>query len=289
MISSLLARTTSYFAAATWILAREPRFTLNVETDASHVLAFRREHFRTPLEWMMARVCFFFVLFFGLGAASEQLFARGTTNGGAPQSTVNHAIDKIYLSSDGGTAEAQRAPTILWPVAERNGHDELLDTPVYSPDTKSYFEMVDGSHGMVARFPSAAGVVHEGPNWAEAYQLAQERTFKGVRGRLAIVKSFETHEFLSHTFRPKADVWIGLRYWCTARKLQWSDGEMMSPGSFQAWARQWKQDVYACASDGGPREYMPIAYSALPTFDWIGKGIHKRYPYFFVEYPTGKE
>jgi lectin-like protein len=167
-------------------------------------------------------------------------------------------------------------------VKERDYRDELLDTPVQDPASKSYFEMVDGSHGMVK-----GPVAHEGPNWGEAYRLSQMRVYKGVRGRLAIVKSLETHQFLSLTFRPKSHVWIGLRYWCNSRKLQWSDGEMMTPGSFRAWAKEWKQDIYACASTGGPTEYMPVAYSPLPTFDWIGKGINKRYYYFFVEYPVG--
>lgn len=169
-------------------------------------------------------------------------------------------------------------------VENRNYHGELLDTPVYDPISKSYFEMVDGSHGMVK-----GPLAHEGPNWTDAYRLAQGRVFKGVHGRLAVVKSLETHEFLMRTFRPETYVWIGLRYWCTQRKLQWSDGTIAAAGSFQAWDKVWRQDVYACASGGGDKEFMPVAYSPLPKFDWIGKGIQKRYYYFFVEYPTGNE
>jgi len=160
--------------------------------------------------------------------------------------------------------------------------DELLNSRVYDPASKSYFEMVDGSKGLVKGYNG-----NEGPTWAQAYALAREREFKGARGRLAIIKDRATSEFLARTFQPKTYVWIGLRYWCNQRKLQWSDGEAWTPGSFQIWDKVWRQDVYACPKGAGPAEYMPVAYSPLPEFHWIGKGINKRYYYFFVQYPTG--
>lgn len=158
---------------------------------------------------------------------------------------------------------------------------ELLNVPVYDPRTKSYFEMADGAHGLVR----GTGVDHEGPNWREAYGFAQARSYKGVRGRLALVKDFETHEFLLGTFKPTTYVWIGLRYWCQARRLEWSDGKMLAPGSFQAWDKRW-DDSNACKG-AGPKDYMPVAYSPPPDFRWIGKGANKRFYYFFVEYATG--
>src|SRR5579864_214505 len=159
---------------------------------------------------------------------------------------------------------------------------ELLNSPVYNPTTKSYFEMVDGSHGLV----KGTGVDFEGPTWGEAVKLSSQRSYKDKKGRLAIVRDLATHEFLLTTFRPGTYVWIGLRYWCSRRALEWSDGEPWKAGSFQAWDQKWKQDDSAC-STGLPTEYMPVAYSPPPTFDWIGKGSGKRYYYFFVEYPTG--
>lgn len=160
---------------------------------------------------------------------------------------------------------------------------ELAIVPIYDPASKSYFEMVDG---VKSKLISSGEGVWEGPRWGEAYRFAQERVYKGVRGRLAIVKSFETHAFLLRTFHPDSEAWIGLRYWCKARQLQWSDGTTADGHSYKAWAKNWRQDVYACASSV-PNEYMPVAYSAAPSFQWIGKGINKRYYYFFVEYPTG--
>jgi hypothetical protein len=156
---------------------------------------------------------------------------------------------------------------------------ELLDTPVYDPASKSYFEMVDGLKiykGYMA---------NEGPNWEQANEFARARVFGGARGRLAIIASLATHAFLESTFKPGTYVWTGLRYFCASRKLEWSDGQSFVPGAFQAWDARWNQDVYGCQ---GPKQvYMPIAYSPLPNFRWVGKGIEKRYYYFFVEYPTG--
>ncbi|HUN49734.1 MAG TPA: hypothetical protein VMU42_01395, partial [Candidatus Sulfotelmatobacter sp.] len=114
-----------------------------------------------------------------------------------------------------------------------NYRHELLDTPVYDSASKSYFEMVDGSHGMV----KGTGVDSEGPNWGEAEKFAASRVFKGVHGRLAVVKDLEIHEFLMRTFQPKTFVWFGLRYLCS-KQLQDSTGALLNKNSFMAWAKQ---------------------------------------------------
>ena len=234
---------------------------------------------------VMAKACIFLTFFLVLGGMSGDLRGEGLLKTSPLERADEYLFELAAFASPEGTlalARPRAAPTYRLAEA-RDAQGELLNTPVYDPNAKSYFEMVDGSHGMVQ-----GPVGHEGPNWREAYQLSQRRNFKGSPGRLAIVTSLETHEFLLRTFRPKTQVWIGLRYWCSTRKLQWSDGEMVKPGSFQAWAKEWKQDVYACSSDGAG-EFMPVAYSPLPTFAWIGKGWAKRFYYFFVEYPTGRE
>jgi hypothetical protein len=156
---------------------------------------------------------------------------------------------------------------------------ELVDSPVYDPVSKSYFEMVDGLkiyHGYQA---------HEGPNWTQANDFARARVFGGARGRLAVIKSVATHDFLKQTFQPQTYVWIGLRYMCANHQLLWANGETFARGDFGAWDQRWNQDVYGCNGPG--EDWMPIAYSPLPVFHWVGKGIDKRYYYFFVEYPTG--
>lgn len=155
----------------------------------------------------------------------------------------------------------------------------LYDTPIYDPDSKRYFALV-----------WAHRADDHGTNWATAYAAAKERQYKGALGRLAVVDSIEVHDFLLKTFHPPCEAWIGLRYWCTARSLEWANGVMVKPGSFQAWDREWRQDVAACASSGVQgKEYMPVAYSKTEGgFRWIGKGIHKEYFAYFMEFPTGQ-
>lgn len=183
-----------------------------------------------------------------------------------------------------GAAFPSRAASTL----NYNYQHELLDTPMYDPVSKSYFEMVDGAHGMV----KGTGVDSEGPNWHEAQGFAARRMYKGVRGHLAVVKDLETHEFLMHTFQPKTFVWVGLRYMCVGL-LEDATGKQVKKGSFMVWARDWRRTPFGCPKDtatGRPvaGSYMPIAYSPVPEgFQWIAQGPQKRFYYFFVEYPTG--
>ncbi|CAN0577002.1 unnamed protein product, partial [Laminaria digitata] len=58
--------------------------------------------------------------------------------------------------------------------------------PIYNPETKSYFELrIDLPHP---------------PNWGTAVRYARTKTYKGVRGRLAVVKDLQTHSFLQANF-----------------------------------------------------------------------------------------
>jgi hypothetical protein len=153
--------------------------------------------------------------------------------------------------------------------------EQKVGVPIYDPVSKRYFALMRIDRG-------SDGV------WDQIAKQAQRLTFKGVRGRLAIVDSLEIHQFLQQTFRPNGYqyMWIGLQYHCRARKLQWSDGRTYQRGSFQAWDRQWKQDVYFCGDTADPNDWAPVAYS--PQGTWIAKGRHKGYEWYYVEYPTGK-
>jgi len=161
---------------------------------------------------------------------------------------------------------------------------ELLNTPVYNPATKSYFEMVDGAHGLTTGYNA-----FEGPTWRQANEEAQARVYKNARGRLAIIRDSATHQFLASTFRPEREVWIGLRYWCQLHEAQWTDGKKLTAQDFQIWDKVWRADPYACNTGTGDpsSEYAGIAYKRLPDFRWIGAGTAKRFYIFFVEYPTG--
>ena len=102
---------------------------------------------------------------------------------------------------------------------------QIIGRPVYDPEAKRYFAL---SHADPRPF-------HD--EWDRVDEQARSQSFAGVRGRLAIVDSLEVHEFLLRTFQPGhyQYIWIGLRYLCRAKKLEWSDGRLWQPGQFQIW------------------------------------------------------
>ena len=72
--------------------------------------------------------------------------------------------------------------------------------PIYNPATKSYFQLFDDN-----LLPG---------NWEAARKRAATKSYNGVRGRLAVVDSMETHNFILRNFGlnwREASVWIGLR------------------------------------------------------------------------------
>jgi len=152
---------------------------------------------------------------------------------------------------------------------------QIVNTPVYNRGTKSYFELVVGAKCHCT--------------WGEAYTYAQRLEYKGVRGRLAPVENAEVHEFLMRTFKPQYQTWIGIRYLCKGRAVQYSTGKLMSRGDFSAWEAQWNQSgPKACDKSYNVAQYLGVAYSPISEgFRWFAKESHKYYQQFFVEFPTG--
>lgn len=161
--------------------------------------------------------------------------------------------------------------------------------PVYDPVSKSYFELRNDNGG-APRKPAS---------WGTARLNASKHMYKGRRGRLAVVKTQATHEFLRRNFpfifgnRPTG-AWIGLRYWCKFRRLQWVTGEFFEPGSFGPWAPQWYRVKHTSCSQRGSgaaiKGYMPVYY--LPTdrgFQWQASGPLKHFTMYIIEYPAGPE
>jgi len=170
--------------------------------------------------------------------------------------------------------------------------DPLIGEPVYFPGTKSYFELariddlkyLNSERGMSTKM------------WPGGESIARKMVYKGVAGRLAVVKDLDTHEFLQRTFRPDTFAWIGLRYWCNG-KLQYDDGTFWHPGEFHAWDSQWDKSglVDACEDWHVLHKptFMPVAYSPFGAgagngFRWIANGARKGYDLILVEFPTGK-
>ncbi len=155
------------------------------------------------------------------------------------------------------------------------------DPPIYNPASESYFQLL--------------WLTTERPNWGSAHVAASSRTFKGVRGRLAVIDRPETHQFILQNFEVNEEIWIGLRYWCRFRMLQWNDLEPYSPadpGRFHAWHPRWYRVTPSCSSWRSKElQYKPVYYQPLGGGNarWQASGPAKFFERFLIEYPTGEE
>ncbi len=157
------------------------------------------------------------------------------------------------------------------------------DPPIYNPASKSYFQLL-------SKEKSQRG------NRIVAYRTALTKEYKGVRGRLAVIDRPETHQFILQTFDLSREVWIGLRYWCRYRMLEWGGLRPYSPndpGRFHAWHPQWYRNTQTvcAASRKDAIPYMPVYYKPLGERNarWQASGDAKFFNRFLVEYPTGEE
>jgi hypothetical protein len=158
------------------------------------------------------------------------------------------------------------------------------NVPVYNPDSQSYFQLFSDN---------------ENPgNWEAARVRAGQKSFKGIRGRLAVIDNAQTHDFVLRTFdlnRRKISVWIGLRYWCNARLLQWEEQRAYSPsdpGHFKIWHAQWsRSDENACNMTKSTKVgFAPVYYRTIGNVTrWQAVGAAKYFDYYLVEFPEKKE
>jgi len=172
--------------------------------------------------------------------------------------------------------------------------EPVYNQPVYNSVSKSYFELYSPDATDPKKRPVS---ISGGIEWIHAAKMAQKKTFHGVQGRLAIVNTRQIHEFLRDTFQSAGPVWIGLRYWCRYRKLQWVTGSIHPRGSFQKWGRIWNQ-VAAAPSGQQKRANCPnskqhtlgVHYWGVDQgFFWNANGRFKQFNALFIEYPTGKK
>lgn len=173
---------------------------------------------------------------------------------------------------------------LLSVAAPAQAQGPVYGKPMYDPASKSYFELVKVAPEL------APGFAIPSLPWDKALQAASGRSFKNTKGRLAIVRSLETHMFILENLRPPAAAWIGLRYLCKSRKLVWSNGEYFKPGDFQAWDTKWDHSGNAgCVNQVGEGDWMSVTYTpANQGFRWIALGNKKIYTLYLVEYPTGR-
>ena len=156
------------------------------------------------------------------------------------------------------------------------------DPPIYNPASKSYFQLLTQTTRK--------------QGWGNARRAALSKTFKGARGRLAVIDRPETHRFILQNFDLRKPIWIGLRYWCRFRMLEWNGRQPYSPGDpghFQAWHPQWSRSSESMCKSYWRKEnaYMPFYYQPLGARNarWQASGPAKVFGRFLVEYPTGEK
>ncbi len=162
----------------------------------------------------------------------------------------------------------------------------LLDTPVYYEPSDTYFELVSLKNQYPGRF------VRDETSWLSVKGLAAKRTYKGRRGRLAIVRDRETNVFLRDTFKPNVSSWFGLQYLCKYNRLIWANGRLHEKNGFQNWARVWnvqgKNPSNPNRSEGCSNHGYFYAIHYWPTkfgFTWNANARNVHWKLMFVEYP----
>ena len=166
--------------------------------------------------------------------------------------------------------------------------------PAYNPATKSYIELYSPDANLRGQVVRPHGEI----NWEDAKRIAEKRYYKKVRGRLAVVKTREAHKFLQKHFKLVGPTWIGLRYWCRYRKLQWVTGDIHPLTGFALWGRIWNQEgggpdggnTRALGCESNPRNgHWGVHYwSSAQGYYWNANGTKKGFNALFIEYPTGK-
>ena len=129
---------------------------------------------------------------------------------------------------------------------------------IYDPSSGSYFEMV--------RLSSRAF-----RTWRHARAFAEKQFYKGIRGRLAVIKTRATHEFLQKNLgiTIRYESWIGLRYHCSSKKLVWVTGDILKRGvDFEMWSNKLYYEGV---------NYCRAGYKALVVFyTVVGKHLYWR-------------
>jgi hypothetical protein len=164
---------------------------------------------------------------------------------------------------------------------------EKFNRPVYNPGTKSYFEYYFPGTGFLYDSEKQYG-------WEEAEKIATTRTFHGVRGRLAVIKTAETNKFIVDHLHPEDGAWIGLKYMCDLRTLRWVTGEFWPLDAYHNWGAVW--NIEGTSPKGRSRSaclgYMPWMgvhyWGSAANYKWNANGTGKRFGWMIIEYPTGK-
>ena len=152
---------------------------------------------------------------------------------------------------------------------------ESLGKVVYDPSSGSYFEVIRN------RDNKSFGT------WRTVRAAVNKRIYKGIRGRLAVIRTRATHEFLRKNLGIPFDAWIGLRYHCSTGKLVWVTGEILKRGvDFEIWHSRWNYDPTNYCRVGS--KYLVVFYMGMEGsyLYWRASGPSHGLTGALIEYPT---
>lgn len=156
--------------------------------------------------------------------------------------------------------------------------------PVLDPKTGSYFELKDDN-----RRPRQTG--WPGATWEEARKRAAQSIYQGRRGRLAVIRDEQTLRFIRDNFQILEEVWIGLAFYCRARRLLWTNGEMeLLEKSQHMWDRHWSRDMNLTCRHQPQWVMMPVYLTTTSSgVKWQATGPAKHFMSYIVEYPPPEQ
>jgi len=162
--------------------------------------------------------------------------------------------------------------------------DRAIDNEIWKSDviyysaSDTYFQLIDDKQ-----------THRNGIDWSEAASLASKMSYRGRKGRLAIIDVPDKQARVMEAFNFSllnygGNTWIGLIYMCSTRKLVRVDGNEHPRSAFSFWDVPWhREDGIRC--DTRPNlSYMGV-YIHGSTNRWQATGWKKRFPHYIVEYP----
>lgn len=156
---------------------------------------------------------------------------------------------------------------------EMANEKNVIQGPIFNPATNSYFEVrLEWDAGEVSR-------------WVDMNRRAVAKSYKGVRGRLGVVRDRDTLEFIQKNFKITHETWIGLRYFCKHRKMLWTTGEIEPIENRALSAPQWLRATEGSCQTTGV-QFMPVYLKMFGgNLRWQATGDSKHFHSYLVEYP----
>ncbi|MFC3051177.1 C-type lectin domain-containing protein [Kordiimonas pumila] len=156
-----------------------------------------------------------------------------------------------------------------------------MGNAILEPDTGSYYQVFE----FYGRPPYT---------WEHANRMVKGYHYQGREGRLAEVKSGNTHYFLLVNFPDirTNPMWIGLHVECNeTAEIKWQDGSSLSEQSFRAWNDGTPKNISrTCREHKESGMILPVFYQAHELgVRWEVAQEKANMKYMMVEFPVPTE